>query len=174
LRWLLRHPAHAVGAWTDAGTFTLTADLTAGEALARLRESSCGDDSVYVLDRDRRLAGVASVAMLLGADPDAAVAGLMAPAPAPLLSQAALTTAVGLAAWRPLSALPVVDWRQRFVGVLRSGDLERGLRRYPAPPAGMPLSDSLMEASELYWSGMAAVLRAVLALLAAPAARKEE
>jgi Mg/Co/Ni transporter MgtE len=174
LNWLLSHPDNSVGAWTDARAFTLSAELSAQEALAQIRDAeSAPGESLYVLGRQGRLQGVVTATGLLRAANSELVGGLCSKPPAPLQAQASLASAASLHGWQLHNALPVVERNQQFVGVLERDALERGLMHGGGEEPSGRLTDTLLEATQAYWSGLSALWQTTFGLLTAPAAREE-
>ena len=94
---------------------------------------------VHVLDEDERLAGVVSVIALLQAEPDESVGTLMDSDPVRVSADADLTDIALLMADFNLYSVPVVDERDRVLGVVTVDDVleatipEDWRRREPAP-----------------------------------------
>ncbi len=174
LNWLLSHPDTSIGAWTDAGTLALASDLSAQEALRQIqRADSAGGEWVFVVSRGRRLRGMISTTALLRATADQPIADLLARVPTTLQAQASLISASSLQAWQQQHVLPVLDRQQNFVGVLHRAELDRALGMDSTGNSTTNLSDTLLEASEAYWSGLSALLRASFGLITSPTARQD-
>lgn len=166
LNWLLSHPETSVGAWTDAGVLALAADITVQEALRQIqRADSTSGEWLFVVSRSRRLRGMVSTTMLLRTNADKPLAPLLERVPATLQAQASLVSAASLQAWQQLHALPVLDRQQNFVGALRRAELDRALALDVGGGNTSNISDTLLEASEAYWSGLSALLKASFSLL---------
>jgi CBS domain-containing protein len=94
---------------------------------------------VHVLDEDKRLAGVVSVITLLQAEPSESIGALMDSDPVRVSADADLTDVALLMADFNLYSIPVVDERDRVLGVVTVDDVleatipEDWRRREPAP-----------------------------------------
>jgi magnesium transporter len=104
----------------DPEVLALPLDLTAGEALARVREQpEQARYNLYVVDGEQRLVGALNLRELLVADPSDRLADLMASEPLRLVATADRALVVSHPGWRRVHALPVVDEDDRYLGALR-------------------------------------------------------
>jgi len=175
LNWVLGHPETSIGAWTNSDVLALAGDISAQEALKQIQQAdSAPGEFVYVVNRGRQLLGLVSVTDLLRAKPDTPIAKLLLPPPTTLQAQASLGSAASLRAWQLRSALPVVDRRQHFVGVLDRSELNRGLEQGELEGAGTTMGDTLLEATEAYWTGLSALWSASFSLLTTARERLED
>jgi magnesium transporter len=128
---LLRFPANTAGALMDPEVLALPMELTAREALARVREAP--EDArynLYVLQRDR-LVGALNLRELLIAPEEAGLADLMVRDPYRVLASDDRPTVLAHPGWRSVHALPVVDESGAYLGAIRYHtlrDLESELR----------------------------------------------
>jgi CBS domain-containing protein len=116
---------------------------TAGSALALIAAARTVQSEalvkMHVLDEDQRLAGVVSAIALLQAEPDENVGALMDSDPVRVSADADLTDIALLMADYNLYSIPVVDERDRVLGVVTVDDVleatipEDWRRREPAP-----------------------------------------
>lgn len=166
LNWSLSHPETSVGAWADAEALVLAADLSAQDALRQVQRAAAKPgESLFVINRQRRLLGMVSVTALLRAAAESPITAVMEPAPTALQAQASLGSAASLLSWRRHNALPVVDRQQHFVGVLQRSELDRGLAQGDSESPSGNLADVLLEASDAYMAGLSALWRAGFSLL---------
>ncbi len=126
---LLRHPPDSAGGIMDDRFLSVRAEQTVAEGLDRLRTSpprkSADVAYIYVTDEAGRLVGVVGVRDLLFAASDRRVHEIMDPQVHHLRvtdDQEAITRQIERYRY---SALPVVDARQRLVGVVRITDALR-------------------------------------------------
>lgn len=123
---LLRHPDGSAGALMDPAILAVPEDLTAGEALERVRRSAgFAFFYLYVLDRERRLAGVLNLRELMLAAPDDLLSVRMTKSVSAIRADADRMQVLAHPAWRRLHALPVVDDQSRYLGVIRYSTLRR-------------------------------------------------
>lgn len=166
LNWALGHTDTSVGAWTDTEALALASDITAQEALKQVQGTSARPgDCLFVVNRQKRLQGMVSVTTLLRAPAESSIKTYVEQVPMQLQAQSSLGSASQLQAWQLQNVLPVVDRQQRFVGVLHRSELDRGLAQGNVEASGATLTDTLLEASEAYWSGLSALWRASFGLL---------
>ena len=157
---MLRYREKTAGALMDARVFTVPPEISAGEALARLHANP--DDVlyyVYVVERDRRLAGVLNLRLLLAADERTSAASLMRRDVRFLRTDDSLASVLVHPAWLDFHTLPVLDEQDLFAGALRHKTLRqlaRGTDRLQQPgQAGTALG-------ELYRIGLSALAKSAL------------
>ena len=120
LRSLLRFPEASAGALMDPDVLALPGDLTAKEALDRIREMpDFARYNVYVVDQEERLTGVVNIRELLIARPRSRLADLMIRDPLRLDALADRSVVVGHPGWKEVHSLPVVDEQGGYLGAVR-------------------------------------------------------
>jgi magnesium transporter len=171
LRSLLRYPEGTAGALMDPASPALPHDVSAGEALERVRDAPPDAHcQLYVVDRSQRLVGVVGLGELLAARPDQPLAALTRPVHA-LQATADRHAIVSDPAWRELHTLPVVDADGIYLGALGYGTL-RQLEAELRGPSGR--SDVTARAiGDLLRASAAGLLEAVAAGTPAPPAAPE-
>lgn len=162
---LLRYPENCAGALMDPRVLALPEDITASEALARVRRvPRRALYYLYVVNREQKLVGVLNLRELMLAAPRDNLTAAMRREVWRLTALAGRAAIVDHPAWREVHALPVVDDDGVFLGVLRYETLRRleGETKSPSP-AGGALS-AVLSLGELYWVGLAGVLTDLTAL----------
>ena len=165
---LLRYPQNSAGALMDPRAMALPEDITATEAMARVRRAPRHVlYYIYVLDREQKLVGVMNLRELMLAPPKETLSAAMrreVTTPPALAGRMAIVEHPG---WRDVHALPVVDDGGVFLGVLRYETL-RKLERESAtsPPAGGGLA-AVLTLGELCWVGLAGILTDLTSSVAA-------
>ena len=157
---LLRYREETAGALMESQVFTVPPEISAGETLARLRTSQARVlGYVYVVDRDRTLAGVLSLRELLAADEGTSVALLMRREVTFLRTDDSVASVLVHPSWTDFHTLPVLDEARVFAGALRHKSLYKltgHTERLPHPgQAGAALG-------ELYRIGLSALARSAL------------
>lgn len=154
LSGLLAFPENTAGAVADPDVVALTADTTAEDARRQLREIP-GHllTYLYVVTRDRRLAGALNIRELMAAAPRQTLAAVMHSDPVRLEAGTDIATVAVHPAWRDFDALPVVDSSGRLVGAIR----HKTIRRMGAETVH-PVVATIVGLSELYWSGLSGML----------------
>ncbi|AGF71292.1 magnesium transporter [Corynebacterium halotolerans] len=123
---VLGYPKGSIGRRMSPEVALIYADMTVGQALAELRRTADGLETIYtlpVIDRDRSLLGVTSLRDLFTAEASVAVAELM---DKPTFANAH-DDAEETARWflpLDLLAMPVVDDSRRLVGILTVDDAQ--------------------------------------------------
>jgi magnesium transporter len=162
LRSVLACPENTAGSLMDPEVLALPHDLTAKEALVRVRKAAGhARYNVYVVDRDQVLVGVINLRELLMARPGDLLSSLMQTAAHRLAARADRHTIVSHPGWRAVHALPVVDERGRYLGAVRY----RTLRRLEDDMRGV-LSEERATARALgglFRAGASAMLEAMVA-----------
>ena len=182
IRMLLSCPENSAGALMTTEYASLPADVTAGEAVARLRSQAPDSESIYyiyVLAPDRRLVGSISLRDLIVARPGALVGDLMRRDPIAVRIEEPRDEVVQKLARYDFLAIPVVDDSGRLVGIVTHDDVLDAVRQDATDEAQMaaaiaPLGEGYLEAAllSLTWKrgvwltilfGTAAVTAMVLA-----------
>jgi magnesium transporter len=157
LRRVLAFPENSAGALADPLVLALAEDITVAEAQRRLRGSKRHlYYYVYVLSRDGVLVGALNVAELMTARLKDPLSSVMQREVTRLTTEADLATIAAHPAWRDFDALPVVDNRGHFVGAIRHRTIRQMISR-----RGRPMMDTIVDLSELYWVGLAGMIRSL-------------
>jgi magnesium transporter len=120
LRRLLENEPHTAGALMDPLVLALPEDLSAAEALERIRrEPEHAMYYIYIVDADGRLTGVVNVRELMLAANDSLLRNIMAAKPDSLPAHAGREAIVSHPAWQKVHALPVVDRQGELLGAIR-------------------------------------------------------
>jgi magnesium transporter len=161
---LLAYPEHTAGALADPLVLALTEDITVAEAQKQLRG---GEQHlfyyVYVVARDRRLVGVLAMPELMAAKPRALLSAVMRRGLVTLDAGVDLPTVAKHPAWSDLDALPVVDSAGTLVGAIR----HKAIRQL-AVAERRPITETIVNLSELYWVGLAGMLATLAPSQAGP------
>jgi len=154
IRLLLSCPEDSAGALMTTEYASLPADITAGEAIARLRMQAPDSESIYyiyVLDAERKLVGFVSLRDLILAKPTAVVADLMQRDVITVRMDEPQDKVVDLLARFDFLAVPIVDDHARLVGIVTHDDVLDAVRQEATDEAQMsaaisPLGESYLEA----------------------------
>ncbi|MBM4089256.1 MAG: magnesium transporter [Planctomycetes bacterium] len=126
MRWLLSFPEDSAGSIMTTEYASLPADITVAEALTQLRHQAPDTETiyyVYVLDSERRLVGFVSLRELILAKPATMIRDLMHRDPVfARVNDDQERVAHELARYNFL-AMPVVDERDRLVGIVTHDDV---------------------------------------------------
>ncbi len=126
IRRLLSYPEDSVGAVMTTDYAWFPEDLTAGEALARLRLQAPDRETiyyVYVLGADRRLVGVVTLRQLILAKPAAKLSDFMERTVIAVEVSENKEQAAQKIAHFDFIAMPVVDADGRLVGIITHDDV---------------------------------------------------
>ena len=120
LRKVLAYTPDCAGALMDSRIFYFSPELTVAEALSRLRaQKQRGSRLIFVVDEERRLVGMVDIQDLALADSDSRLLKLMRRIPAVVSELASQEEIVELLERYSVTDLPVVDFDQRLIGVVR-------------------------------------------------------
>jgi len=157
---LLRYPENSAGAFMDPRALALPEDITATEALARVRRTPRHAlYYIYVLDREQKLVGVMNLRELMLAHPKSTLGVTMHREVMTIPALAGRRAIVENSGWHDVHALPVVDNVGTFLGVLRYETLrtlERDAATKPSPAEGALAA--VLNLGELCWVGLAGIL----------------
>ena len=155
IRMLLSCPEDSAGSLMTTEYASLPAEITAGEAIARLRLQAPDSESIYyiyVLDAERHLVGFVSLRDLILAKPTALVADLMQRDVISARIDEPQEKVVELLARFDFIAIPVVDDHNRLVGIVTHDDVLDAVREEATDDAQMiaavaPLGEGYLEAA---------------------------
>jgi len=155
IRMLLSCPEGSAGSLMTTEYASLPADITAGEAIARLRMQAPDSESIYyiyVLDAERHLVGFVSLRDLILAKPTALVADLMQREVIAVRVDEPQEKVVDLLARFDFIAIPVVDDHARLVGIVTHDDVLDAVRQEATDEAQMsaaitPLGEGYLDAA---------------------------
>jgi magnesium transporter len=166
---LLRFPENSAGSLMDPTVMALPDDLTAKEALARVRDDpDSAHYNLYVTDRDQKLVGAMNLRELFLARPLARLSELMVRDPLYLDANDDRAAVIGHPGWKEVHSLPVVDSRRCYLGAVRY----RTLRSLEQVLLGAKEQDG--DATEALGELFAAGASGLLDALAGTAALKKE
>ena len=175
IRMLLSCPEGSAGSLMTTEYASLPADVTAGEAITRLRSQAPDSESIYyiyVLDAERKLLGFVSLRDLILAKPTALVADLMQRDPISVRIEEPREKVVEKLARFDFIAIPVVDERNRLVGIVTHDDVLDAVRQEATDDAQriaaiQPLGESYLEAALVSMTWKRGVWLAILFATAA-------
>jgi len=175
IRMLLSCPEGSAGSLMTTEYASLPADITAGEAITRLRSQAPDSESIYyiyVLDAERKLVGFVSLRDLILARPTALVADLMQRDVIAVRVDEPSEKVVDALARFDFIAIPVVDDRNRLVGIVTHDDVLDAVRQDATDDtqriaAIAPLGESYLEAAIISMTWKRGVWLAILFATAA-------
>jgi magnesium transporter len=155
IRMLLSCPEGSAGSMMTTEYASLPAEITAGEAIARLRSQAPNSESIYyiyVLDAERRLLGFVSLRDLILARPTSLVAELMQKDVIAVRVEEPRERVVEQLARFDFIAIPVIDDRGRLVGIVTHDDVLDAVRQEATDDAQRiaaiaPLGEGYLEAA---------------------------
>ena len=154
IRMLLSCPEGSAGSMMTTEYASLPAEITAGEAIARLRFQAPNSESIYyiyVLDAERRLLGFVSLRDLILARPTS-LAELMQKDVIAVRVEEPRERVVEQLARFDFIAIPVIDDRGRLVGIVTHDDVLDAVRQEATDDAQRiaaiaPLGEGYLEAA---------------------------
>lgn len=158
LEAVLRYPEGTAGALMDPLAFTLAADISVGEARRRVQDAaSTVQYYLYVVDRDRKLAGVLNLREFILAGDDEIVASVARRDVASVPAASGLDRLANDARWLRYLSLPVVDAEGAFLGVLNHAAVHRAVGVDPRRPQRRAI-ETMLAMGELYWKGLSGLI----------------
>ena len=137
IRTVLRFPPRSAGGLMDPDVLALPAELSAREALKRIREApELSRYNLYVLDPQQRLSGALNLRELLLARGSVLLGNLMTRNPHRVTALADSATVLTHPGWKDVHALPVVDHADVFLGAIRYRVLRQLEEELLAPASG--------------------------------------
>lgn len=117
---LLSFPENTAGALMDPEVLALPEDLSAKEAVARVRKTpEHARYNLYVLDHAQALVGVVNLRELFLARPEAHLSDFMVRGPQRLDARADRSAVLSHPGWKEVHSLPVVDEKGCYLGAVR-------------------------------------------------------
>ena len=169
LRSVLDFPEGTAGSLMDPRVFTLLEDGYVKEALKQMRKRPQHlIYYVYVLNRDQVFTGYTNLRELMLADPNAQIRSVMRTDMghiSPKLNRAAILEHPG---WHRFHALPVVNGKGVFLGALGYQTLRRLEHEENQGPRAESAREAGMALAELYWIGVAGLLKWVASTAGSP------
>lgn len=124
LERLMGFPENSAGSLMDPRTVTLRGDMTAREALERLRRAKPRfTHHLFVVDRDRRLQGMVEIEALALAEADEPVDGVMRPVRLMVTALEHRDELLEKLERHGISDVPVTDLEGRLIGVIHHDQL---------------------------------------------------
>lgn len=163
---ILNYSQAMVGAWIEPTVLALPLNRTVGEAKSRLGEEAYVDfHRLYVLSEDHRVVGFVRLSDLFRYPDYSSLSDCLEPIAQTLRASTSLDRAIEDNFWTETDYIPVVDRRDRFLGVLRYADLRRAQSRpRSAAAAEGDISSGFMDLAESCYLGMANVMNTSLAI----------
>ena len=164
-RLLLGYPENTVGAWADPHALALTPNLSASDAIERLRDTEHEHDALYVVDHDQRLLGVVALVELLRVPAETPLRRVMQPPAVTVPAQSLIGAMREHPGWASDRALPVVERDERFAGVLWQSALALALAPSTAREKRHTPADALSLLASGYWLGVAGLIEVIVSWL---------
>lgn len=162
---ILNYSLSMVGAWVEPSVLVLPADCSIGEAQQRLKNEGYPDyHRIYVVDADLHLKGFVKIVRLIQADNDSPLAAYLEPADLALRANMSLDTAMEHSGWLETDYLPVIDRRDKFLGVLSYAALRSAAGRPRPVSEEQDVSGTFMDLAETCYLGLAEVMSTSLAV----------
>ena len=153
-----------VGAWIEPAVLVLPTDCTIGDAQIRLeRENGFDFHRIFVVDTDQKLQGYVSLGKLLSGSKDSPITSILEASSYVLRATASLDSAITDPGWDANDFLPVVDRRERFLGVMRYAALRTALSKPKPQTDEHDIPGTFMDLAETCYLGLADVMSSTLA-----------
>lgn len=161
----LAYPQNTVGAWMNSQTMGIPENLTVGEARKFIRQSGGRMDyQVYVVNNDRTLEGMIELAALAITKDSLPISKLLIKDIIPLSDRASLDRLKSLPAWERFEALPVINKKGRFLGVLTQSSIDKAFSTNDSSNNSLDLSSVLMDLTKTYVSTLSLLVEGIMSL----------
>jgi len=171
LERLLRYPENCAGALMDPQVLALPEDISASEALGRVRRAPRHAlYYLYIVDREQKLTGVVNLRELMLAAPREPLSSIMRRDLARVTALSDRAAILDHSGWRDVHALPVVDDHDHLLGALRYEALRRLESESKANAAEGGALSAVLSLGELCWVGLAGLLTELTAAAGAETA----
>lgn len=161
---LLRFSQNTVGAWITEKIAITTPESTLGDTITGLsdRESLAPTNCIFVISRDKQYQGRLHYLDLLVNKSDELVSHYMKPALGNILSaQMSINKASQHKGWNRYEALPVIDRKKNFLGVLTHLNLRKAMIQTENQTPERKGKDSLTGIAEVYGDTLASIFKAM-------------
>lgn len=166
IRDLLRYPEGTAGSLMDPYVFAMPEDLTAGEALRRMKKDPKHlTDYLFVVDRDHLLMGRVRTGELALCDAHRPISEIMEPQVERLPAHSSRRAILAHPGWRESPVLPVVDPRGAFLGAMNYPTLRQIEAERHGQPERDPASSTGSALGELYWLGLSGLFKAAVSAI---------
>jgi len=116
---LLNYNNDMLGAWVETDVPIYTSDMTAEDAIKRLKLKSFKDDRmIFVVDDNRRPIGTLSISKLLRSQKTTLIEGILNPTFGQINAGLNLATALGHSVWMLHDIVAVVNRRSELIGII--------------------------------------------------------
>jgi magnesium transporter len=168
-RLLLQYPENTAGALMDPMASAIPEDVAVGQVDLLIRHDPEGVFYyLYIVDREHKLTGVVDLRQLMRSDPAAPVNSIMHTDLTTLPAAMDLVTLLRHPGWRDFDALPVVDEKGIFLGMIRQRLIRQLSQTAKQEGHSIESWEVLLALGELYWIGVGEFLD----LLSQPLQRK--
>ena len=163
LKKRLSFPQNSVGAWMDFDNSPVLETTSVGDIRRSLRHSeNAVDYAPCVVKTDGTIAGLLSLLKLATAKEGSKVSKIMTTDFRSIYDRDSLQSVASLDDWNRFDALPVINRRGKFVGMLTQKNLTKGLN-YSTGGDSMHHTDSIVEdCVNAYTSTLSWLVRAVV------------
>lgn len=116
---MLSYNSDMLGAWVETDVAAFPADMSAKEAIKRLKRKGYREDRImFIVDGMRRPVGTLSMSVLLRSTNAISLESISKPCIDGINGTVTLSTAIGHPVWQSQDVVAVVNRRREFVGVI--------------------------------------------------------
>ncbi|MDH3257471.1 MAG: CBS domain-containing protein [Nitrospinota bacterium] len=164
LKKRLSFPQNSVGAWMDSDNPPVSETTLVGDIRRTLRNSKdVIDHAPCVVKADGTVAGLLSLLQLATAKEGNMVSKIMATDFNSILDRDSLQSAVALPDWIRFDALPVINQKGKYLGMLTQKNLDKGISLSTGGGASDPTDSILAECVNAYTSTLSWLVQAAIA-----------
>jgi len=153
LKSVLRYPSGTVGQYMSPNIFVVSENMLAGEVLDAARNATSELQSeIFIVNDKQHIAGMLDVRTLIAGNPAEEIRQLMVPPEFVLNARTNIAYIKDHPAWQRSTALPVIDHKNVFVGVLKKEVIDEILNKdYGLSQQETGFLENLMIVMETLW-----------------------
>lgn len=161
---LLSYNSDMLGAWVETDVPTFPGDMSAEDAIKRLKRKGFKEGRIiFVVDDERRPKGTLSISELLRSTKTILLENILKPNHAMLSGGLTLSTAIGHQIWQSCDVAAVVNRRREFIGVIWYSQIRYLLSADAVllEPAARPMAGAALDMVQAYGDSMRGLIEAV-------------
>jgi len=162
LKKRLAYPQDLVGAWMDSEMFSVSETALVGEVRKAIRLSKREPEySLYVIRSDGTVLGLLTLSRLIVAKDSIPVTRIIDRDFKAILDSATMRSVYSLPHWDDFEALPVVNRKEKFVGMLPHKNLKKAFESVEGDTASTDVDSVLIDGIDAYISTLKWLIQSI-------------